>query len=62
MVELFGLIDVQTISMASAAIGVLAGIVNWIVRTRRAERQKQTELETRQLQFCWQALERVHNK
>jgi len=23
---------------------------------------RETELETRQIQFCWQALERVHNK
>lgn len=48
MVELFGLIDVQTISMASAAIGVLAGVVNWIIRLKRAERQRQTEIRTSQ--------------
>ena len=51
MVELFGLIDVQTISMASAAIGVLAGVINWIIRGRRAERQRQMEIETRQAQL-----------
>ena len=51
MVELFGLIDVQTISMASAAIGVLAGVVNWIIRARRAEKQRQTEIATRQAQL-----------
>ncbi len=51
MVELFGLIDIQTISMASAAIGVLAGVVNWIIRLKRAERQRQTEIKTRQAQL-----------
>lgn len=54
MVELFGLIDVQTISMVSAAIGVLAGVMNWIIRGRRAERQRQTEIETRQAQLFMQ--------
>lgn len=51
MVELFGLVDVQTISMASAAIGVLAGVINLIIRARRAEKQRQTEIETRQAQL-----------
>lgn len=36
MVELFGLIDVQTISMASAAIGILIGVFNWIRKSGTA--------------------------
>jgi len=55
------MIDVQTISIASAAIGILIGVVNWIRKSSTAERLRKTEIETRQIQFCWQALERVHN-
>jgi hypothetical protein len=51
MVDLFGLIDLQLMSTVSASIGVLAGVTNWIIRTRRAERQRQTEIETRQAQL-----------
>ena len=51
MVDLLGLIDLQTVSMASAAIGVVAGVVNWIIRTRRAEKQRQTEIKTMQAQL-----------
>jgi len=48
MVELFGLIDLQLMSTVSASIGVLAGVTNWIIRTRRAEKQRQTDVETNQ--------------
>ena len=51
MVGLFGLMDLQLISTVSASIGVLAGVINWIIRTRRAEKQRQTEIETRQAQL-----------
>lgn len=51
MVDLLGLIDLQTISTASAAIGVVAGVVNWIIRSRKAEKQRQTEIKTRQAQL-----------
>jgi hypothetical protein len=62
MVDLLGLMNLVDFSIVSAAIGVIAGVVNSILASRRAERQRQTEIETRQVQFCWQALERVHNK
>ena len=48
MVDILGLIDLQTISMVSAAIGILIGIFNWIRKSSTAEKQRQTEIETRQ--------------
>ena len=48
------MIDVQTISMASAAIGILIGVVNWIRKSSTAEKQRQTEIETRQAQLFMQ--------
>jgi len=51
VVELFGFIDLQLISTVSASIGILAGVVNWIIRSRRAERQRQVEIETRQAEL-----------
>jgi len=42
------MIDVQAISMASAAIGILIGVVNWIRKSSTAERLRKTEIETRQ--------------
>lgn len=62
MVDLLGLMNLVDFSIVSAALGVIAGVVNSILASRRAERQRQTEIETRHVQFCWQALERVHNK
>lgn len=62
MVDLLGLINLVDVSIISAALGVLAGVINSIFASRRAERQRQTDIETRQVQFCWQALERVHDK
>ena len=62
MVDLFGLIDLQLISTVSASIGVLVGVINWIIRTRRAERQKQTEIETRQAQLFMGLYERFRAK
>ena len=62
MVDLLGLMNLVDFSIISAALGVLAGVANSILVSRRAERQRQTEFETRQAHFCWQALERVHDK
>ncbi len=62
MVDLPGLMNLVDFSIVSAALGVIAGVVNSILASRRAERQRQTEIETRQIQFCWAAIERCHNK
>jgi hypothetical protein len=48
---LLGMIDMQSISMVSAAIGILIGVFNWIRKSSTAERQRQTEIETRQAQL-----------
>ena len=54
MVDLFGLLNLVDISILSAALGVLAGVINSIFASRRAERQRQTEIETRQAQLFMQ--------
>jgi len=51
---LLGMIDIQTISIVSAAIGILIGVFNWIRKSSTAERQRQTEIETRQAQLFMQ--------
>jgi len=62
VVDLLGLMNIVDFSIVSAALGVIAGVANSILVSRRAERQRKTEFETRQAHFCWQALERVHDK
>lgn len=58
MVDLFGLIDLQTISIVSAAIGILVGVFNWIRKSSTEEKQRQTEIETRQAQLFMQLYDR----
>ena len=44
-------------------LGVLVfGVIVALQQLRDIKEIRETELETRQIQFCWQALERVHNK
>jgi len=46
-----------------AELGVLVvGVVVALQQLKDIKETRGTELETRQVQFCWQALERVHNK
>jgi hypothetical protein len=49
--------------------GVIAGFTYYVLSVRNAQKTRELTLkaqeqvlETRQVQFCWQALERVHNK
>jgi hypothetical protein len=51
LVDLLGLINLVDFSIISAALGVLVGVVNSIFASRRAETQRQTEIETRQAQL-----------
>ena len=62
MVDLLGLIDLQTISMVSAAIGILIGILNWIKKSGVAEKQRQIEIETRQAQLFIELYNRLNDK
>ena len=48
---MFGLMNLVDFSIISAALGVLAGVINSIFASRRAEKQRQTEIETRQAQL-----------
>jgi hypothetical protein len=51
LVDILGLIDVIDFSIISAAFGVIVGVVNSIYSSRRAEKQRQTEIEARQAQL-----------
>lgn len=51
MVDLLGLISIVDFSIISAALGVIVGVINSIYASRRAERQRQTEIETRQAEL-----------
>ena len=62
MVDLFGLLNLVDISIISAALGVLAGVINSIFASRRAERQRQTEIETRQAQLFMQLMDKCTSK
>jgi len=54
VVDLFELMNIVDFSIISAALGVIAGVINSIFASRRAERQRQTEIETRQAQLFMQ--------
>ena len=45
------MVDVQTVSIVIAAVSVVIGVVNSILTNRSAERRRQMELKTRQVQF-----------
>jgi len=45
------LIDVVDFSIISAALGVIVGVVNSIYASRRAEKQRQAEIDARQAQL-----------
>lgn len=51
MVDLLGLTNLVDFSIISAALGVLAGVINSIFASRRAEKQRHTEIETRRAQL-----------
>jgi hypothetical protein len=51
LVDILGLIDLVDFSIISAALGVLVGVVNSIFASRRAEKQRQTEIEARQAEL-----------
>ena len=51
MVDILGLIDVIDFSIILVALGVLVGVVNSIFASRRAEKQRQTEIEARQAEL-----------
>jgi hypothetical protein len=52
------LMDVQTISVVIAAVSVIIGVINSILSSRRAEKNDQQMLETRQAQLFMQIYNR----
>jgi heme/copper-type cytochrome/quinol oxidase subunit 1 len=40
--------DIQTVSIALAGIGIFIAAINFIVTSRKADQQRQVEVETRQ--------------
>ena len=62
MVDLSGLTNLVDFSIISAALGVLAGVINSIFASRRAEKQRQTENETRQAQLFMQLIDKFTSK
>jgi hypothetical protein len=62
LVDLFGLMNLVDISIISAALGVLAGVINSVFASRRAEKQRQTEIETRQAQLFMQLMDKCSSK
>jgi len=63
------MVTVETISIVFTGISISLAAFYYISTLRNAQRTRELSLkaqeralETRQIQFCWQALERVHNK
>lgn len=48
------MVDVQTISIVVAAVGVFIAAINSVYSSREATRQRQTEIETRQAELFMQ--------
>ncbi|MCW4040091.1 MAG: hypothetical protein NWE83_04975 [Candidatus Bathyarchaeota archaeon] len=46
--------DVQTISITVAGIGIFIAAINSIISRRKADQQRQTEIETRQAELFMQ--------
>jgi len=55
------MVEASIVNLTELAV-LVVGVVVALQQLRDIKETKETELETRQLQFCWQALERVHNK
>ena len=62
MVDLLGLINIVDFSIISAALSVTAGVINSIFASRRAERQRQTEIDTRKAQVVQQILDKTTSR
>ena len=62
MVDLLGLINIVDFSIISAALSVTAGVINSIFSSRRAERQRQTEIDTRKAQVAQQILDKTTSR
>jgi len=54
--------DIQTISVVIAAVSVVIGVINSILSSRRAEKNDQQTLETRQAQLYMQIYNRWNSK
>lgn len=54
--------DVQTISIALAGIGIFIAAINSIISTRKADQQRQTEIETRQAELFMNVYNRWNTK
>jgi hypothetical protein len=50
--------DIQTISVVIAAISVVIGVINSILSSRKADQQRQVEVETRQAELFMQMYNR----
>jgi len=55
------LVEASLVNYAELAV-LAVGVAIALIQLNNISRTRETELETRQIQFCWQALERVHNK
>ena len=54
--------DVQTVSIVIAAVSVVIGVINSIMSNRKAEEQRQTEIQTRQAELLMQLYDRWSSK
>lgn len=50
--------DIQTVTVVIAGISVIIGVINSILSNRKAEQQRQTEIETRQAELLMQVYDR----
>jgi hypothetical protein len=54
--------DVQTISIALGGIGLFIAAINSIISSRKADQQRQTEIQTRQAELLMQLYDRWSSK
>jgi hypothetical protein len=53
--------DIQTVSVVVAMIGLLIAAINQIYTSRQANAQRQTEIETRQAELFMQVYQRFNS-
>lgn len=53
--------DIQTITVVITWISVVIGVINSILSNRKADQQRQTEIETRQAELFMQIFQRINS-
>jgi hypothetical protein len=56
------MVELTTIFGLAETLAIIVGVFIALQQLNDIKQTRDTELETRQIQFCWHALERVHNK